>query len=268
MKKYIACESDVVTADEGDRDAIMQIWQSCFGDDEGYIDFYLKNRFTVENMLVIHRDGRPVSMASFLPAKLNVGGENAAAYYVYAVATLPEYRNQGLSTQILSYAKETFKAPLILQVENGSKELEQFYEKQGFYQAFEKIERYEIEAVPSDDFELEEITPSAYRKIRDAHFAKEGYVAWDEEAIAYALSENRLCKGEAYKVKGREKEDILLVRDDGDDLRIIETTLSDDELSQVIHADACYYENGGGMLWLSEDRERIPLCGYLNLTLG
>jgi hypothetical protein len=222
-------------------------------------------------------------MASLLPVTLTVGGERVEARYVYAVATLPAYRGQGLSTQILSYAKERFGLPLLLQVENGSCKLEEFYEKQGFFQAFQKQERQELPVVPSDERdakdvdepELVEIAPAAYRKLRDAHFAGEGYVAWSEDAIAYALNENRFCRGSAYLVRSGEQQDILLVRAEEDKLRIIETTLSDDDLLHILpalceemQATQCFRENGGGMLWMPEGLSGEVRSGYLNLTLG
>ena len=64
---------------------------------------------TRENMLVIFRDGRPVSMASFLPVQYLCNGAYVDARYVYAVATLPEYRGQKLAEQILRFAEENIR---------------------------------------------------------------------------------------------------------------------------------------------------------------
>jgi hypothetical protein len=51
--------------------------------------------------------------------------------------------------------------------------------------------------------------------------------------------------------------------------------LSDDALLQILpelcekmQATSCYYENGGGMLWLPEGFCTEWGKGYLNLTLG
>ena len=75
LPKYELEESGVVYADpERDAPYIQEIWQKCFGDEEDYIQFYLKHRMTRENMLVIFRDGRPVSMASFLPVQYLCNG--------------------------------------------------------------------------------------------------------------------------------------------------------------------------------------------------
>lgn len=94
LRKYKAVESRVVYANETEWDSIMEIWNKCFGDDRAYIELYLKNRFENENMYVIYEDGRPVSMASLLPVQVTMGGKKENARYVYAVATLPEYRNR------------------------------------------------------------------------------------------------------------------------------------------------------------------------------
>ena len=51
-------------------------------------------------MLVIHEDGAPVSMLSLLPVTVTIGGEKHAARYVYAVATLPEYRRKGYASKV------------------------------------------------------------------------------------------------------------------------------------------------------------------------
>lgn len=54
LPKYELEESGVVYADpERDAPYIQEIWQKCFGDEEDYIQFYLKHRMTRENMLVI-----------------------------------------------------------------------------------------------------------------------------------------------------------------------------------------------------------------------
>ena len=35
----------------------------------------------------------------------------------------------------------------------------------------------------------------AYKALRDEAFEKEGYVEWDEQAVAYAIKENQFCEG-------------------------------------------------------------------------
>ncbi|MCM1187592.1 MAG: GNAT family N-acetyltransferase [Lachnoclostridium sp.] len=136
LKKYCAVESRVVFANEKDFDQIKLIWKTCFEDEDKYIEFYLKNRFETENMLVIHEDGKPVSMASFLPIQLKQEEQWIPVRYVYAVATLPQYRGRGFATEILQHGFDKYGEPLLLQPE--TEELKRFYEKMGFVDGFEE----------------------------------------------------------------------------------------------------------------------------------
>lgn len=268
LKKYCAVESRVVFANENDLEQIKLIWKTCFEDEDKYIEFYLKNRFETENMLVIHEDGKPVSMASFLPIQLRQGEEWISAKYVYAVATLPQYRGKGLAAEILQYGFEKYEEPLLLQP--ASEELKKYYERLGFVNSFEKREweipenvsgekadeiltvdcdmemaaemmseaasdskemSHELSAAANDNKECSrEVTPEEYKEIRDACFDGEGYVSWDEKAIGYALAENEFCGGVARKMG----ENIILYKPEKDALRIIETTLEGKALQEQI----------------------------------
>lgn len=287
LRKYSAMVSDVVFANENDIAQIKTIWRICFGDEEDYIRFYLAHRFEVENMLVIHEDGKPVSMATFLPALLKQGEEWTPVRYVYAVATLPEYRDKGYASRILKYASDKYKEPLILQPEG--EELERFYEKLGFVNAFEKksweiIAGSDLKAASYDSIDTEnsardkkqseEVTLAEYKEIRDAHFDRENYVSWDEDAISYALLENDFCRGSVRKIG----EDILLYRLEKNTLRVVETTLEGEALQAQIQellssyqVPKAVYENKGGMIKYPEGVEKpegVSASGYLNLTLG
>ena len=293
LTKYVATESDVVYADrETDGEAIQEIWQTCFGDEEEYIKFYLGHRMTKENMLVIYADGRPVSMASFLPVEYLCEGEYLDARYVYAVATLPEYRGRGFASKILNFAKEKYGEPLILSPADES--LMQYYEKLGFKRAFPDTrstmecaaDMQALEIKDSEPFPcMEPITAGEYLAVRDEKCAKEGYVRWDEDAIAYAMELGESCGGNTVAVTceddrkpdKQEKRDILMYDKEDDTLTILETTLSKECLTEIMPqllaqtgAKQAVYGQAPGMIWLPESvhGERISTDGYLALTLG
>ena len=293
LTKYVATESDVVYADrKTDGEAIQEIWQTCFGDEEEYIEFYLGHRMTKENMLVIYADGRPVSMASFLPVEYLCEGEYLDARYVYAVATLPEYRGRGFASKILNFAKEKYGEPLILSPADES--LMQYYEKLGFKRAFPDTRSTmdcaaDIQALEIKDSEpfpcMEPITAGEYLAVRDEKCAKEGYVRWDEDAIAYAMELGESCGGNTVAVTceddrkpdKQEKRDILMYDKEDDTLTILETTLSKECLTEIMPqllaqtgAKQAVYGQAPGMIWLPESvhGERISTDGYLALTLG
>lgn len=137
LKKYWAVESDVVFALASEKEQITEIWQKCFGDTREEITYYFETYFTEQNMLVIHEDGKVAAMASFLPAELCWKENCFPARYVYAVATLPEYRRKGYAAKILNYAKEKYRMPLALQPESDT--LKEYYKKLGFIDGFEGI---------------------------------------------------------------------------------------------------------------------------------
>jgi hypothetical protein len=298
LKKYMAKESHVVFANEYDRENIIDMWQKCFGDDREYIELYLDNRFETENMFVIHEDGRPVSMASFLPVNIMINGEYVSARYVYAVATLPEYRKKGYAAEILKYAFEKYNEPLILQP--AGEALVKYYEKLGFKVAFSESPYWVYENRQSDivaaeyacehelpqeigDYQLStKLTAAKYKEIRDKYFENEGYVQWDEKALEYAIKENEFCDGKTlYIVKklsdNSVKEDIFLYRiEDGNRLHVMETTLEDNELSKLLpelmdslRVRYAYARNYGGMaLFSDKNAQNCFEEGYLALTLG
>lgn len=292
LTKYAAVESGVVYADrEEDGEAIQEIWQTCFGDDEEYIQFYLEHRMTKENMLVIHADGRPVSMASFLPVEYLCQGEYMDARYVYAVATLPEYRGRGFASRLLRFAAEKYGQPLILAPAEES--LMQYYEKLGFKRAFPDTRREadcDIQALEVGESEpfpcMEPVTPAEYLAIRDAKCAREGYVRWDEKAIAYAMKLGASCGGSTVAVTcedGRNRaeqegeRDILMYDKQDDTLMILETTLTQECLTEMMPqllaqtgTKRAAYGQMPGMILLPESvpEEAISRNGYLALTLG
>ena len=287
VKKYSAVESHVVFASETDYDAVIDIWKQCFGDSEEYIRMYLEKRFTTENMLVIHEDGRPVSMASFLPVHVTIDGEPIEARYVYAVGTLPIYRGKGYATEIIRYAFEKYQMPLILQP--AEEELEAYYARLGFVKAFEAspcwcyesfleyetMEMTVVSEVSAREWNLQEITAKEYKALRDETLAGEGYVEWDEQAVSYAIEENAFCGGETWKLILDESTELLMYRKEDRKLCIVETTLEEERLREllptIMQKTSCskaYAANVGGMIWLPEVMTWEDKKGYLSLTLG
>ena len=283
LKKYVAVESDVVFANKSNFSEIKEIWKECFGDEDAYIEHYLKERFTQENMLVMYQDGKMVSMASFLPTHLVMDGAEQPARYVYAVATRRAYRCLGYAGRILDYAAEKYEEPLILQP--ADEEVKDYYKEKGFWEAFATKES-RISLTKQKKYlekEIKEITPKEYKACRDAHFYGEGYVCWDEAAISYAMEENALCGGHTVQVRG----EILMYRIEDGVLKVIETTMEDDLLLQVADAlkkemdfEAIDVYNAGGMLRFRQQGKESPILqkmdikaageqkGYLGLTLG
>lgn len=286
LKKYRARESRVVFANETDTAAIAELWRVCFGDSPEYIEMYLSNRFETENMLVIHEDGRPVSMLSLLPVLVTVNGEKKAARYVYAVATLPEYRKRGYAAGLIKYAFDKYEEPLILQPADD--ELRQYYGRLGFQEAFSQSPCWVYNLCAQtltgdDDYKLQSVSAKEYKEMRDLYFEKEGYVEWDESAIGYAMLENSFCGGEtvgSFSREGRVEAVVMYrvckSRDSAGSLHVIEAALDDaglwkilPELMRRTDTVTAYAKNEGGMMLRTRETAAWECReGYLNLTLG
>ena len=236
-------------------------------------------------MYVVYQDNRPVSMASFLRVQVTINGKKEYARYVYAVATLPEYRKRGYASEIIKYAAEKYGEPLILQP--ADRDAQEYYEKRGFVEAFGEspcwiyagrcVEKPNLHILPvqertlkaageTDTAEMPEMLgrwmvsdadEKEYKVVRDQAFAGEGYV--DETKAA------------------NPQKAILMYRMEQDSLHIMETTLDDDELHNIIlpelleHTGAAwaYERNMGGMVLLPGRLQDWDCrAGYLGLTLG
>lgn len=295
LKKYIAVQNEIVYADkQKDGEQIKKIWATCFGDEEDYIQNYLDNRMTEDNMLVVYADGKAVSMASFLPTQYLCEEEYVDARYVYAVATLPEYRGWGFAGQILAFAKEYYKQPLILAPAEES--LVDYYKKQGFVQAFpdtrehKRREDFPMKLSEAEEmaecYYLEPVSAKEYVKLRDARLAKEGYVRWDEAAVCYAMDMCIQGEGAVLSILSKEREDdeergeavkdILMYQKENNTLVIVETSCEETVLQEVLPylmtetgTNEVLYGQMKGMILFPESMSNLPVCGagYLALTL-
>ncbi len=285
LKKYVATQSEIVYANrEKDGEQIEKIWKSCFGDEEEYIRFYMEHRMTEENMLIIREDQKVVSMASFLPVRYLCEGQYVDARYVYAVATLPEYRGRGLAKRILTFAQKHYDKPLILAPAEES--LMRYYETLGFQKAFPdtrgemKDTLAALEWTENEDADdmIKPLTAQEYVQIRDEKCAREGYVRWDEDAVCYAIALCERYGGVAAAVERTKGEkDILMYEKDDDTLVIVETSLRPEALQELLShllkqtgTSRVSYGQLPGMIWLPEDMRNIQISdrGYLALTLG
>lgn len=277
VEKYTATREKVVFASEFDREQIISLWNTCFGDEREYIEFYLDNRFTNDNMLVVFEDNKLVSMASFLSAEITINGEKISAKYVYAVATHPKYRKRGLAAEILNRAKEKYQCPLILQPVDEA--LEQYYEKLGFKNSFIAVQKTYIKP-ESTDIEtqciIKDIKPEKYKQLRDSFFECEGYVEWDESAIKYAIMENQFCGGKAFRLVDLtdNTQSVILCRPKKNTLFILEAGIDILKLKENIRVildytgtKEAYIQNKGGMLWMPDNIKGLNEKGYFRLTL-
>ena len=87
--------------------ALKAIWAASFPEDSHeLIDRAFGRLYRPADCMVECRAGRPVSMAFLLPAVWHNGPCTYPVQYIYAAATLPAYRGQGLFGALLRQAHE------------------------------------------------------------------------------------------------------------------------------------------------------------------
>lgn len=78
-------------------DELKAVWKRTFGDDNEFIDYYFAHYDGADSRIVHRADGKIVAEMHYHPF-MDAGNECA---YIYGVATLPEYRRQGIARKML-----------------------------------------------------------------------------------------------------------------------------------------------------------------------
>lgn len=80
---------------------LKALWKTCFGDSSAYIDHFFGQMFCPEHILIAVKDQTIVAMMMMLPAiYTRHGAPPVRGAYIYAVATLPAHRGQGIMTAL------------------------------------------------------------------------------------------------------------------------------------------------------------------------
>lgn len=182
---------------------LAAVWEKCFGDPPRHIHYFFNNLFEPQNCLTYREDGGIVSMVHMLPARIADGGRLVQAHYIYAAATLPEYRSRGLMGQLLEAAfqagrrrgdRYSFLLP-------ANRSLYRFYGNLGYTVGFElrtlAVSREEMQQAAAGA-PVWQFLPD-YGKLCDFRrewlSGQDGSAHWDARRLAYADSINRLDGG-------------------------------------------------------------------------
>lgn len=124
-------------------------------------------------------------------------------------------------------------------------------------------------------------------KIREQKLMRDGFIAWDEAAIRFAMDFNCFCGGRTVKVvwsddisrdESAEDADILMYCPENGTLHIIETTLGEEQFEELLpelmaqtKTARLVYDREGIMVLSSDDKERqerLLADGYFALSLA
>lgn len=91
-------------ADNRDIFLLKRLWITVFKDSESFVDFFFEKRYHDSLCLVDEEQNNIRAMLYLFPCQLKKEGKNEYLFYVYAVATLPEYRNLGIMGKLIDKA--------------------------------------------------------------------------------------------------------------------------------------------------------------------
>ena len=170
---------------EKDREDIIFLWNEAFGDDRKPIEFFLDNRCNPQNTVVCEENGKIASMLFLLEGRLFHKSVNFDAYYLYAAATLKEFRGRGIMKEMLDYAAELSlrrKVDFIC-LKPAEKSLYDYYKSNGYKTIF---------STKTVSFDTEEID-----KIRISSDNESDRFIWDSFATEFATAQHKLYGGKA-----------------------------------------------------------------------
>ncbi|MBT9155795.1 MAG: hypothetical protein DDT37_00763 [Firmicutes bacterium] len=189
--------SSIGYAERSSRQELTDLWLSCFAERKAAVDLFFTHRFHPQNTLVLRIDGLITAMLHMLPGEILTETGPVPAHYIYAAATAPAFRGQGLMGQLMVRAEQEGAErgdhyAFLLPADTG---LYGFYGKHGFTRFFKttfcEVSRHELEsmvtACGTHALNVAAL-PQLLKATRDTYVASSpGSAIWSEQAIDYAV---------------------------------------------------------------------------------
>lgn len=191
-------------AAEKDIPGLREIWHISFGDSKEYIDMFMEHQFKNALTVVYEEDSKILSMFFLFRCDFSINEKTHPSFYLYAAATLPQYRGKGIMGKMLefskSYAAEKNFDFIILSP--AEKSLYDYYGRFGFKGCF-KSQKITLNLKSEGEYAAN-FSENAFEKMltfRNAAVKKSDGVLWDEEFFRYAVYENDYTSGKTRSTK-------------------------------------------------------------------
>ncbi len=269
----------VSLTDINERQALFNIWKTCFGDDVSYINAFFDEWAEKAVIIGAYVDGELIGATYLLNTQCVAENGCINALYLYALGILPSYRGKGFGERIIAFAKEEAeKREALLFLCPANEKLSRYYKNLGFSGAF-CLKKYKTELSCGDGIEIASVSASEYASIRNKALSYPGCIIWDEDAIAFSAKEYGSC---LYKARTCDGEFPLFVSCAKDGVLIIKECLAPDGyiqgiLNSMMRIFGCkkakvYLPNSSLLgdkaeVALSFEYEKLSYKGYANLLM-
>lgn len=169
--------------------ALRTLWTTCFDNEDGWIDSFFATAFDPNHVRTLNRQGRLAAALCWM----NVSCQGRKLAYLYAIATAPEFRRQGLCRELMGLAHEKlseqgYAGTILVPADAG---LRRMYGEMD-YVNFGGIR--EITARAGKPCSIRQISPEEYAAVRRKYLPRGGVVQ-EHGAIAYLAAGAKLYAG-------------------------------------------------------------------------
>lgn len=222
-------------AAEKDSESLIKIWHICFKDDVSIIQDFLSRGF---NSFVAEIDGKAVAALHLINTQMAYNGNTIDGVYLYAAATLPEYRGRGIMGGLIDYANQEAKreGASFCALMPADPSLFNYYRKFGYFDFFKSVN------ITKSALQLDEIcknvinnTKDLFDNITDLRFniynKNNGNILCSTEHIGYAVKMYKHYGGCLITASGGY---MICSRVDETQVQIIECACTHKSLPQLI----------------------------------
>ena len=170
-------------------DALRTLWTECFGNEENWIDVFFQTAFDPTHVCCLTRRGQLAAALCWMDTYCQ--GRKLA--YLYAIATAPAHRHQGLCRELMMetheiLARQGYAGAILVPGDEG---LRQMYGKMN-YVNFGGIRRFCAEA--GEPIPIRRLSPEEYTALR-REYLPAGGVIQENGAMEFLASAAELYVG-------------------------------------------------------------------------
>ena len=170
-------------------DALRTLWTECFGNEENWIDVFFQTAFDPTHACCLTRRGQLAAALCWMDTYC----QGRPLAYLYAIATAPEHRRQGLCRELMGkthdlLARQGYAGAILVPGDEG---LRQMYGKMN-YVNFGGIRRFCAEA--GEPIPIRRLSPEEYTALR-REYLPAGGVIQENGAMEFLASAAELYVG-------------------------------------------------------------------------